>query len=90
MAENEKTTEVAEVKKEAKKPAKSNKVPFTAKIGNFFRACKSELKKIVWYSKKDTFNSTLLVVIVLIVCSAAISLLDYGFSQAIKLLAKAL
>ena len=87
MAENEKNTQVEEVKKDSKKPVKSDKVPFTTKIGNFFRACKSELKKIVWYSKKDTFNSTLLVVIVLIVCSAAISILDFGFAKVIELLA---
>ena len=97
MAENEKTTEVAaeaaEVKKEEKKPAKKaakNKVPFTVKMGNFFRACKSELKKISWYGRKDTVNSTILVVIVLIVCSAAISLMDYGFSTVVQLLGRLL
>ncbi len=90
MADNENKTVAVEEKKAPSKPEKKDKPSFFKKIGDFFRACKSELKKIVWYSKQDTFNSTLLVVIVLIVCSAAISLLDYGFSSAVSALGKLL
>ena len=67
MADNKAVNQTAAKPEEAKadKKAKANdgkkKVPFTAKVKNFFgritkyfRDTKSELKKVVWPSKEDT------------------------------------
>ncbi len=78
-------------KKDAKKAAaKKDKVSFKEKLSKFWRSNKSELKKIVWYSRKDTLNSTLLVLVCLIICSVVVSILDLGFSSAIMALGKLL
>ena len=97
MADNEKkTASEAEVKaaseqsaaKSEKKDQKKNKVSFFSKIGKFFREIRSELKKVVWFGRKQTINSTILVVVAMIVSSLVISILDYGFSNAIMALGK--
>lgn len=92
MAENEKkvTEEVTE-KKEAKatkasKPAKKNKVSLGQKIKKAWKEFKAEFKKIVWSSKRNTFTNTVLVIVVMVVVAVVIGLLDFGFSNLIKLL----
>ena len=64
MADTEKKTEVAEAK--ADKPAKADKsVPakkkdsFGKRTAKFFREYKSELKKVVWSTPKQTFEDIL-------------------------------
>ena len=72
MADNKAVNQTAAKPEEAKadKKAKANdgkkKVPFTAKVKNFFgritkyfRDTKSELKKVVWPSKEDTATTPL-------------------------------
>lgn len=41
------------------------------------------MKKVVWYSRKQTIRSTGLVIVCLVVVSAVISLLDLGLSNLI-------
>ena len=84
MAEKNMNEEAVE-KKAAKK---SNKPSFGARVGKWFREFKAEFKKIVWYNRKDTFNSTVLVVISVIVIAAVVSGLAIGFSSAINALGK--
>lgn len=101
MAENEKNNEIVESGDakaadsksskdvNAKKNApKKDKVKFTERIKKFFREYKSELKKIVWYSRKDTINSSILVIVCIVVVSAITGALDFGFSNIIRLLGK--
>ena len=86
MAENEKT-EVVAAEKAAKdvksKDAKPRKPGFWSKIKKFFKDNKSELKKVVWYGKKQTIKSTGLVIASLVIVSAVVSLLDLGLSRLI-------
>lgn len=86
MADNEKITAAeaapAEQKNE-KKSAKASKPSLGAKISKFFRDNKSEIKKIVWFSKEQTIKSTGLVIISLVAVSAVISLLDLGLNAVI-------
>ncbi len=56
------------------------------RIGNFFREYKSELKKVVWYPKKDVIRDTGIVVVALVVCGVVIGLLDFAFVNLIRLL----
>ena len=94
MAENEKKAVATEdeakavSQKEEKKPAKKDKVSLGQKLGKFFREFKSEMKKIVWFSRKQTINSTILVVVSILISSLVISILDYAFSSAIMALGK--
>ena len=56
---------------------------FREKIGKFLRVYKSEWKKIVWLPWDQTKKSTLVVLVVLIVCAAVICLLDLGLFKGI-------
>lgn len=63
-------------KKAASKPAKKK-----GGIKKAWREFKAEFKKIVWSSKRSTFNNTVLVLVSTIVVSVVIGLLDFGFSS---------
>ncbi len=91
MAELEKkNSEAAETaageskeKADKKKRPKSGKPGLGKRIAKFFKDYKSELKKVVWYGKKQLVKSTGLVIVSLVVVSAVISLLDLGLSNLI-------
>jgi len=63
--------------------ADKKKVSIWSKIAKFFRELRSELKKVVWFGRKATIQSTILVIVVLIIACVVISMLDYGFSNAL-------
>ena len=54
---------------------------FREKVGKFFRVYKSEIKKVVWLPWDQTCKSTLVVLVILLVCAAAICLIDLGLSK---------
>lgn len=93
MADNENKVAETEVKeaqaKDAVKKAdsakpdkpKKDKIKFSERVKRFFREYKSEMKKIVWYSRKDTIKSTTLVVVAIVISAAFIGVLDFGFSK---------
>ena len=54
---------------------------FREKVGKFLRVYKSESKKIVWLPWEQTRKSTLVVLIVLVICALAICLLDFALGQ---------
>ncbi|MBR3894222.1 MAG: preprotein translocase subunit SecE [Clostridia bacterium] len=58
-------------------------IKFREKIGKFFRTYKSESKKISWLSWEQTKKSTWVVLVVLVICAAAICLLDFGLGHGI-------
>ena len=86
MAENENKVEEVVSEKEAAakddntKATKARKPGFGSRIKKFFKDYKSEMKKVVWYSKKQTIKSTGLVIVCLVVVSAIVSLLDVGLN----------
>ena len=57
-----------------KKPEKKNGA--LKRMGRFFKDLKSEYKKIVWPSKKQVINNTLVVLAVVIVIGAFVAGLD--------------
>ncbi len=90
--EETKTTDTAASDTKEKKAKKADKKPgFFSRLGKsikkFWRTMKSELKKVTWYSRKQTFTSTLLVLVCMAVAAAVIGLLDVGFSMGIEGLA---
>ena len=62
---------------------------FREKLGKFFRVYKSEAKKVVWLPWNQTWKSSYVVAIVLVVCAVVICVLDYllmnGFDAFVKL-----
>lgn len=50
----------------------------------FFRSLKSECKKVSWYTWKQTWKGTLVVLVTVVALAAAIGLLDLAFSKGIS------
>lgn len=89
MSDIEKTTAAAETEsakpekdeKEAKKAARKDKPSLKERVAKSWREYKSELKKIVWYNREQTFRSSVVVVVSIIVVSACVGGLDWVFSK---------
>ena len=62
-------------------------VKFRAKLGDFMRSVKSEMKKIVWSSKENTRKSFLVVIVVALAVAILLGLMDFAFSTGINQLA---
>ena len=52
---------------------------FFGRIGKFFRDTVSEMKKVVWPSKKQIINNTVVVAVVVVVAAVLIMVLDAVF-----------
>ena len=81
MAENEKKTETQKAPKETKPSVWS-------RIGKWFKSLKSEFKKISWASWKSVRSNSIIVIVCVIIFSAVLAILDLGFSEAIRGLAR--
>ncbi len=55
-------------------------------IGQWFRSLRSEMKKVVWPTSKQTFNNTCVVFATIIIVGAIISLFSLASTQAISFL----
>lgn len=84
MAEEKKNSAPAKavtaVKKDDTKPG------FFQRIGKWFREMKSELKKVIWPTKKELSNNTLISVGMMVLSALVI----WGFDEVAQLLVKAL
>lgn len=70
----------------AKKAKKKNEKPgFFARIKNYFRSVKSEMKRVVWPSKKELINYSVTVCFSLIVVGVVIALLDMLIGEGLVL-----
>ncbi len=65
-------------------------IKFRANIAKGLRVYKSEFKKVSWLSWEQTRKSTLVVLVVMVACTAAICLLDFGLSNGFLALIDAL
>ena len=83
--ENKETKDVAAKEtKPQKKEKKAQKPSLLKRIGGFFRSIKSELGKVVWFSREQTFRSSVVVILSILIFSLFIGALDYGFSQGLR------
>ena len=85
MAEEKKTNAapakaVTAVKKDDTKPG------FFQRVGKWFREMRSELKKVVWPTRKELVNNTVVSVVVMLVSALGV----WGFDQIAKLLVQGL
>ena len=82
MAEEKKK---AAPKKEAVKKT-TEKQGFFKRVGKWFRDMKSELKKVVWPTPKQTAKNTLVAVVMIVICAVVL----WGFDSAAQATVKAL
>lgn len=68
-----------------KKPKKNG---FFKKIARFFKDLKSEIKKIVWPTKKQVRNNTVVVLTVVVISGIFIVGLDFLLGLLVKLILK--
>lgn len=59
-----------------------------AKMFQFFKESKAELKKVVWPTKQDVISSVKVVIISTIIMAVVLGLLDFGFTEAFRALMK--
>ncbi|MCQ2582634.1 MAG: preprotein translocase subunit SecE [Treponema sp.] len=59
-----------------------------AKVFQFFRESKAELKKVVWPTKEDVFSSIKVVIISTIIIAVILGAFDFGFTELFRLIMK--
>ena len=59
-----------------------------AKVIQFFKESRAELKKVVWPTKDDVFSSIKVVILSTIIVALILGLLDLGFTQLFRILMK--
>ena len=84
MAEEKKNSApvkaVTAVKKDDTKPG------FFKRVGKWFREMRSELKKVVWPTRKQLINNTVVSVVVMLISALGV----WGFDQIARLLVQGL
>lgn len=56
-----------------------------AKVFQFFRESKAELKKVVWPTKDDVISSIKVVIVSTVIIALVLGLFDYGFTELFRL-----
>ena len=56
------------------------------KIVKYFRDLKSEIKKVVWPSRKQVVNNTSIVLVLCVICGVVLAGIDFGLSKLVELL----
>ena len=74
------------VVKSAKAKDSAKKVKQPGKVSKFFKDLKSEFNKIVWPSRQQAFNNTVVVLITMIVIGVFVGGIDLGLGKLLKLL----
>ena len=67
-----------ESKTKEKKTSDKSKKKKPNRIVKWFKDLKSEVKKVVWPSRKKVFNNTFVVLVVLVIASVFVGGLDFG------------
>lgn len=76
-----------ETKQEKTKAKTKEKKPgIFSKIKRYFKDLRGEFKKIVWPSKKQIINNTLVVIVCMAVTAVIIWLLDWAFISLLSLI----
>ncbi len=84
MAEEKKSAAPATAKVAVKKS--DEKVGFFKRVIKWFRGMKSELKKVVWPTPKQTFKGSVVAIAMMVVCAIVL----WGFDSAAQAVVKAL
>src|SRR4051812_26497149 len=77
-------TAVAErTKRETKKKKDARRTSFFGRIGGFFREVVSELRKVIWPTRKELLTYTTIVIVFVTIMTTIVGFLDLGFGKAI-------
>ncbi len=85
MAE-EKKTNAAPAKAVTAVKKEDTELGFFEKIGKWFREMKSELKKVVWPSRKQIINNTLVALAVMVIVGVVVWAFDFVANKLVELL----
>jgi len=73
----------------AQKQQKRKKLSIFQRIMRYWRETVGELRKVTWPTSKEAWDMTKVVLVVMVIMSIVLGLLDFGFSQLIRLLVTA-
>ncbi len=59
-----------------------------AKLGQFLKESRAELKKVVWPTRADVVSSVKVVIISTVIIAIVLGLLDFGFTEAFRAIMK--
>lgn len=65
---------------------KTKKLGFGARMKKFFKDTKSELKKVTWPTKEQLIHNTGVIIVFIIIITAILSVLDFGFAKLFQLI----
>ena len=68
----------------AAKAKKDGKKSLFKRMGDWFRSCKSEMKKVVWASRQTVIHNSIMVIAVIVVVAIAVAVLDLVFDMGIS------
>lgn len=68
------------------KAAKASKKEQENRIVRYLRATRSELRKVVWPTREEAINLTIVVIAVTVGMSALLGLIDFLFAQLFNLI----
>ena len=86
MAEEKKAPAAAPATAKVAVKKTEEKLGFFKRVGKWFRDMKSELKKVVWPSAKQTTKSSLVAIGMIVLCAVVL----WGFDSAAEAIVKAL
>ncbi len=75
-------TEISESTHVSERPGQPKK-PLPARISLFYRQVIAELRKVIWPTRNQLVTYTTVVMVFVLIVIAYVTVLDYGFSQAI-------
>lgn len=84
-AQGQKDRMIAQRKKAAEKK-KAEKVPFWKRITQFMREVRIEMKKVIWPSRQEVINYTVVVLVTVTVVATFVLLLDLVLARLLHLI----
>ncbi|MBC9719312.1 preprotein translocase subunit SecE [Streptomyces sp. TRM66268-LWL] len=76
--------EATESKKKARKGGKRGKKGPLGRLALFYRQIVAELRKVVWPTRNQLTTYTTVVIVFVVIMIGLVTVIDYGFSEAIK------
>ncbi|MDI3419644.1 preprotein translocase subunit SecE [Streptomyces luteolus] len=70
--------------KKSRKGGKRGKKGPLGRLALFYRQIVAELRKVVWPTRSQLTTYTSVVIVFVVIMIALVTVLDYGFSQAVK------
>jgi preprotein translocase subunit SecE len=87
MAKENKTNDTAKKSKNAAKggSGQTKKPNIFARLMDYFRGVRTELKRVTWPTRKEVLNSCVIVIVTLVFFAALTTLIDSGATEVITL-----